>query len=69
MKKILVLHTGGTISMHADEAGNVRPDTDNPMNHVGVNLENIQVTALDFFNVPSPHITMTALSSLMAQIP
>lgn len=72
--------------MHADEAGNVRPDTDNPMNHVGVNLENIQVTALDFFNVPSPHITpkhmlklyqeikktlitMTALSSLMAQIP
>lgn len=48
MKKILVLHTGGTISMHADEAGNVRPDTDNPMNHVGVNLENIQVTAVDF---------------------
>lgn len=57
MKKILVLHTGGTISMHADEAGNVRTKEDNPMNHVGVPLDNIQVTALDFLNVPSPHIT------------
>lgn len=34
--------------MHADEDGNVRPENDNPMNHVGVNLEDIQVTALDF---------------------
>ena len=32
MKKILVLHTGGTISMQADEAGHVRPENDNPMN-------------------------------------
>ena len=40
MKKILVLHTGGTISMQADEAGHVRPENDNPMNHVGVNLDN-----------------------------
>ena len=68
MKKILVLHTGGTISMHADEAGNVRPDTDNPMNHVGVNLENIQVTALDFFNVPSPHITPKHMLKLYQEI-
>ncbi|EQC68338.1 L-asparaginase [Streptococcus sp. HSISB1] len=34
--------------MQADEAGHVRPENDNPMNHVGVNLDNIQVTALDF---------------------
>lgn len=33
-KKILVLHTGGTISMQADESGAVRTSSDNPMNHV-----------------------------------
>lgn len=68
MKKILVLHTGGTISMHADEDGNVRPENDNPMNHVGVNLEDIQVTALDFFNVPSPHITPRHMLKLYQKI-
>ena len=68
MKKILVLHTGGTISMQADEAGHVRPENDNPMNHVGVNLDNIQVTALDFFNVPSPHITPKHMLKLYQKI-
>ncbi|MBM7635368.1 asparaginase [Streptococcus saliviloxodontae] len=56
-KNILVLHTGGTISMTADEGGNVRPNQDNPMNHVGVNLDHITITSIDFLNIPSPHIT------------
>ena len=34
-KKILVLHTGGTISMSADNDGKVSQNADNPMNHVG----------------------------------
>lgn len=68
MKKILVLHTGGTISMHADQAGNVRPDTDNPMNHIGVSLDNIEVTAIDFFNIPSPHITPKHMLQLYQEI-
>ena len=38
-KKILVLHTGGTISMQADEAGAVRTSADNPMNHISNPLE------------------------------
>ena len=54
--------------MHADEDGNVRPENDNPMNHVGVNLEDIQVTALDFFNVPSPHITPRHMLKLYQKI-
>ena len=33
-KKILVLHTGGTISMQADASGAVVTSSDNPMNHV-----------------------------------
>ena len=68
MKKIVVLHTGGTISMHADQAGNVRPDTDNPMNHIGVSLDNIEVTAIDFFNIPSPHITPKHMLQLYQEI-
>ena len=33
-QKILVLHTGGTISMQADATGAVVTSQDNPMNHV-----------------------------------
>lgn len=57
MKYILVLHTGGTISMQADTNGHVTPENDNPMNHVTVDLEHITVTVKDFLNLPSPHHT------------
>lgn len=56
-KKILVLHTGGTISMSADNDGKVSQNADNPMNHVGLDLDNLELTVLDFLNIPSPHIT------------
>lgn len=52
MKRILVLHTGGTISMHADKAGRVVPDSDNPMNHASVKLDDIQINAIDFLTFP-----------------
>ncbi|MGT2751062.1 asparaginase [Streptococcus orisasini] len=68
MKKILVLHTGGTISMHADENGKVVPDKDNPMNHVGFELDNIQIESLDFFNLPSPHIKVEHMLLLAQKI-
>lgn len=57
MKKILVLHTGGTISMQSNEDGQVSSSSDNPMNHVGVELDDLIVDTVDFFNLPSPHIT------------
>ncbi|TWT10323.1 asparaginase [Streptococcus sp. sy004] len=56
MKKILVLHTGGTISMQADDTGKVRPETTNPMTHVGLTLDNLDLEVLDLFNLPSPHV-------------
>lgn len=68
MKKILVLHTGGTISMHADQEGNVVPDTVNPMTHVGLDLKQVSLDVLDFLNVPSPHITMTHMMALYQKI-
>ena len=69
-KKILVLHTGGTISMQADATGAVVTSQDNPMNHVSNPLEGIghMVHALDFFNLPSPHIKPKHMLALYHKI-
>ena len=67
-KKILVLHTGGTISMQADEAGAVRTSADNPMNHISNPLEGVEVHSLDFFNLPSPHIKPKHMLALYKKI-
>ena len=68
LKKILVLHTGGTISMQADASGAVVTSSDNPMNHVSNPLEGIQVHTLDFFNLPSPHIKPIHMLALYQKI-
>ena len=67
-KKILVLHTGGTISMQADDSGAVVTSQENPMNHVSNPLEGIEVHALDFFNLPSPHIKPKHMLALYQKI-
>ena len=67
-KKILVLHTGGTISMQADATGAVVTSQENPMNHVSNPLEGIEVYALDFFNLPSPHIKPNHMLALYHKI-
>lgn len=67
-KKILVLHTGGTISMQADDSGAVVTSQDNPMNHVSNPLEGIEVHALDFFNLPSPYIKPKHMLALYQKI-
>ena len=67
-KKILVLHTGGTISMQADASGAVVTSQDNPMNHVSNPLERVEVHALDFFNLPSPHIKPKHMLALYQKI-
>ena len=68
LKKILVLHTGGTISMQADDSGAVVTSQDNPMNHVSNPLEGVEVHALDFFNLPSPHIKPKHMLALYQKI-
>ena len=67
-KKILVLHTGGTISMQADGTGAVSSSHDNPMNHVTVPLDGFEVTVVDFFNIPSPHMTPQHMLDLYKKI-
>ncbi|MGT2799151.1 asparaginase [Streptococcus marmotae] len=68
MKNILVLHTGGTISMQADMEGKVTTNHENPMNHVSVPLNGIHVTALDIFNLPSPYMTPEHMLTLYQTI-
>ena len=68
MKKILVLHTGGTISMQADEQGQVTSSQSNPMTQVSSPLDQIQVTALDVYNIPSPHVTFSHMLGLYQTI-
>lgn len=64
MKKILVLHTGGTISMQADSTGFVHASKDNPMNHVSIELDNLDIHTKEIFNIPSPHITTEHMTTL-----
>ena len=68
MKKILVLHTGGTISMQADQNGAVELSPINPMTQVTSALENIEVVSVDFFNLPSPHIQIDHMMMIYKKI-
>lgn len=68
MKNILVLHTGGTISMQADPTGKVTTNLVNPMNQVSIPIEGVQVTAMDMFNLPSPYMTPSHMLQLYHKI-
>ncbi|HFH9840018.1 TPA: asparaginase [Streptococcus suis] len=68
MKKILALHTGGTISMQADQEGQVGSSHVNPMTQIDTPIEEIQVTSVDFLNVPSPHIRLEHMMALYQKI-
>ncbi|MCF6137600.1 asparaginase [Pseudalkalibacillus berkeleyi] len=66
MKKILVIHTGGTIAMSEDkDTGKVIPGDVNPLHETYALLSQIaEVTMDDFLNLPSPHITTKHMMSL-----
>lgn len=57
MKKILLLHTGGTISMAENEEGTVGQQDDHPLadfaSHIGAEAD---IEERVVFNLPSPHI-------------
>lgn len=58
MKRILALHTGGTISMSQDENGEVTPNSANPIaSTVGPLNNEIELINEELFNLPSTHIT------------
>ncbi|WLR43758.1 asparaginase [Bacillus carboniphilus] len=56
-KNILLIHTGGTISMEEDYVtGEVKPGTRNPLVNEMLSLENINIIVEELFHLPSPHI-------------
>ncbi|MCA1030544.1 asparaginase [Bacillus timonensis] len=70
MKKILLIHTGGTISMMEDkETGAVRPPEHNPLIHTTSALHSIaDIFVEELFHLPSPHITTIEMLSLRDRI-
>ncbi|WP_078806879.1 asparaginase [Pilibacter termitis] len=69
MRKILALHTGGTISMHEDELGQVLPGEENPIARAEIALpENVEIINEEIFNLPSPHITPAHMLQLKERI-
>lgn len=59
MKKILILHTGGTISMQEDEkTGAVQLGNIHPLREFPLAIEGVETVVQELFHLPSPHITL-----------
>ncbi|RSK27456.1 asparaginase [Bacillus sp. HMF5848] len=70
MKKICIIHTGGTISMQEDEAtGAVRPFESHPLLALTNALQKIaDTTHIELLRLPSPHITPNEMLMLKDEI-
>ncbi|CXQ62089.1 L-asparaginase [Staphylococcus aureus] len=65
MKHLLVIHTGGTISMSQDQSNKVVTNDINPISmHQDVINQYAQIDELNPFNVPSPHMTIQHIKQL-----
>ncbi|OOH86497.1 L-asparaginase [Pasteurellaceae bacterium 15-036681] len=68
-KKLLILHTGGTISMAEGEDGKVAPSAQNPLLSSLERLNHpAQLSQESVLNVPSPHITLKHWELLKSRI-
>lgn len=54
--------------MQADQEGHVTSSQVNPMTQIDTPIEEIQVTSVDFLNVPSPHIRLEHMMTLYQKI-
>ncbi|WP_050180745.1 asparaginase [Domibacillus robiginosus] len=68
-KHILLLHTGGTISMKENAAGSVAPDGANPIAEV-IHIPGVEAryTVKEPFQLPSPHMTLEKMLVLREEI-
>ncbi|EOB8354305.1 asparaginase [Staphylococcus aureus] len=65
MKHLLVIHTGGTISMSQDQSNKVVTNDINPISlHQDVINQYAQIDELNPFDVPSPHMTIQHVKQL-----
>lgn len=65
-KNILLIHTGGTISMQLNnDTGAVLPNSTNPLMGISKKLEEFaSIHEIEAFNLPSPHITPIEMFTL-----
>ncbi|MCT2537407.1 asparaginase [Aquibacillus koreensis] len=70
MKRIVVIHTGGTIAMKEDKStGTVSTSTSNPLTHMTHMINEIAtVEEQILFNLPSPHITPDHMLKIAKEI-
>ncbi|TDM13206.1 asparaginase [Macrococcus lamae] len=68
MKKILVLHTGGTISMSENKEGYVTTNTENPVSDIATVHHLADITEVNPFQIPSPHMTLHHMNLLRKTI-
>ncbi|GAA0296974.1 L-asparaginase [Gracilibacillus halotolerans] len=69
MKKLLIIHTGGTISMERDEMGKVKETEEHPLHQSLENTDSrYSIDEWNFFQIPSPHITFQHMLKLKQAI-
>ncbi|GLB46551.1 L-asparaginase [Philodulcilactobacillus myokoensis] len=68
MKKILAIHTGGTISMSKGVDGGVRPNQHNPIANQPIHDLNVKIENETMFNLPSPHVTPKVMLEVKERI-
>lgn len=68
MNKILVLHTGGTISMSENKEGYVTTNNEHPMADLPSIQSLAEITEINPFQVPSPHMTLHHMNVLRQTI-
>ncbi|MCU5745474.1 asparaginase [Staphylococcus sp. SQ8-PEA] len=65
MEKLLVIHTGGTISMSQDETQHVSTTNSNPIaSHQDIIKNYAHIKEIIPFNVPSPHMSLAHVIQL-----
>lgn len=70
MKKILIIHTGGTISMEENkETGAVNTSAKHPLTGITeLQHMNLEIDEVNLLNIPSPYITMKDMNIIAAKI-
>ena len=69
LKKILAIHTGGTISMSQNDQGEVVPNAKNPIAQQETILAGrVELFTDEMFNLPSPHMTPVEMLKIKRRI-
>ena len=69
MKRLLVIYTGGTISMSQDATNKVVTNEENPISqHQDIINQYAEVEETHLLNVPSPHMTTKNVTRLRETI-